>query len=142
MSAFSNLQTSPFFSPKSIAVLGASEKPSVGETIFSNIKDDYRGKVHPITPSHTAVFGIKAYKSVLDVPDDIDLVVVITPNRVVPTVMDEIGKKKTDGAIIISAGFKETGEEGARLEKEVQSIAKKYVTRIIGPNCLVSYESV
>jgi len=130
------LQTSPFFSPKSIAVVGASEKPGVGETIFSNIRTGYTGKVYPITPSHTTIFGIKAYKSVVDVPDVIDLAVVITPNRIVPTVMEEIGKKKIGGAVIISAGFKEVGEEGARLENEVQSIAKKYGTRIIGPNCL------
>jgi 4-hydroxybutyryl-CoA synthetase (ADP-forming) len=136
MSSFSNLQSSPFFTPKSIAVIGASEKPGVGETIFSNIRDGYTGKVYPITPSHTTIFGIKAYKSVLDVPDDIDLALVITPNRIVPTVMDEIGKKKIGGAVIISAGFKEVGEQGARLEKEVQSIAKRYGTRIIGPNCL------
>jgi 4-hydroxybutyryl-CoA synthetase (ADP-forming) len=125
-----------FFSPKSIAVIGASEKPSVGETIFSNIRNGYTGKVYPITLSHTTVFGVKAYKSVLDVPDDIDLAVVVTPNKVVPAVMEEIGKKKIGGAIIISAGFKETGEQGAKLEKEVQSIGKKYGTRIIGPNCL------
>lgn len=125
-----------FFSPESIAVIGASEKPSVGETIFSNIRNGYTGKVYPITLSHTTVFGVKAYKSVLDVPDDIDLAVVVTPNKVVPTVMEEIGKKKIGGAIIISAGFKEAGEQGAKLEKEVQSIGKKYGTRIIGPNCL------
>lgn len=136
MPSYSNLQVSPFFSPKTIAVIGASEKPGVGGTIFSNIRDGYTRKVYPITPSHTTIFGIKAYKSVLDVLEDIDLAVVITPNRIVPTVMDEIGKKKIGGAIIISAGFKETGEEGARLEKEVQSIAKRYGTRIIGPNCL------
>ncbi len=124
------------FSPESIAIIGASEKPGVGETIFSNIRNDYKGKVYPITPSHTTVFGIKAYKSVLDVPEDIELAVIITPNRIVPSVMEEVGKKRIGGAIIISAGFKEAGEEGARLEKEVQSISKRYGTRIIGPNCL------
>ncbi len=131
-----------FFSPNSIAVVGASEKPGVGETIFSNIRNDYKGNVYPITPSHSTVFGIKAYKSVLDVPDDIDLAVIITPNRFVPSIMDELGKKNVGGAIIISAGFKEAGEEGARLEKEVQSIAKRYGTRIIGPNCLGVMESI
>jgi 4-hydroxybutyrate---CoA ligase (ADP-forming) len=125
-----------FFSPDSIAIIGASEKPGVGETIFSNIRNDYKGKVYPITPSHTTVFGIKAYKSVLDVPEDIDLAVIITPNRIVPSVMDEVGKKRIGGAIIISAGFKETGEQGEMLEKDVQSIARRYGTRIIGPNCL------
>jgi len=137
MSLNNILQTKDyFFSPRSIAVIGASEKPSVGETIFSNIRNGYTGKVYPITLSHTTVFGVKAYKSVLDVPDDIDLAVVVTPNKVVPTVMEEIGKKKIGGAIIISAGFKETGEQGVKLEKEVQYIGKKYGTRIIGPNCI------
>jgi 4-hydroxybutyryl-CoA synthetase (ADP-forming) len=136
LSLATNSQINPFFSPKSIAVIGASEKPGVGETIFSNIKNGYTGKVYPITPSHSTIFGIKAYKSVLDVPYDIDLALVITPNRIVPSVMDEVGKKKIGGAIIISAGFKEAGEEGARLEKQVRSIGKKYSTRIIGPNCL------
>jgi 4-hydroxybutyryl-CoA synthetase (ADP-forming) len=111
--------TSAFFSPKSIAVIGASEKAGVGETIFSNIRNGYsRGKVYPITPSHTTVFGITAYKSVLDVPDEIDLAVIVTPNRFVPAIMEEVGKKKINGAIIISAGFKEVGEQGAKLEKE------------------------
>lgn len=136
MSLNSTLQTSPFFSPKSIAVIGATEKPGVGETIFSNIRNGYTGKVYPITLSRKTVFGIKAYRSVLDVPDDIDLAVIAIPNKAVPVVMEEIGKKKIGGAIIISAGFKETGDQGARLEEEVQSIGKKYGTRIIGPNCI------
>jgi len=93
MSSTSNLQPSHFFSPKSIAVIGVSEKPGVGETIFSNIRNEYTRKVYPITPSHTSVFGVKAYRSVLDVSYDIDLAVIVTPNRIVPTVMEEIGKK-------------------------------------------------
>ena len=82
------------------------------------------------------MLGIKAYKSVLDVPEDIDLAVVATPNRIVPAVMEDIGKKKIKGAIIVTAGFKEVDEQGARLEKDIGSIAKSYGTRIIGPNCL------
>jgi 4-hydroxybutyryl-CoA synthetase (ADP-forming) len=136
MSSNSTLQTNPFFSPKSIAVIGATEKPGVGKTIFSNIRNGYTGKVYPITLSRKTVFGLKAYRSVLDVPDDIDLAVIAIPNKPVPTVMEQIGKKKIGGAIIISAGFKETGDQGARLEEEVQSIGKKYGTRIIGPNCI------
>lgn len=125
-----------FLSPQSIAVIGASEKPGVGKAIFSNIINGYKGKIYPITPSNPTVFSLNAYKSVLDVPENIDLAVVATPNRIMPTVMEEVGKKKIKGAIIVSAGFKEVGEEGAKLEKEVGAIAKKYGTRIIGPNCL------
>jgi 4-hydroxybutyryl-CoA synthetase (ADP-forming) len=125
-----------FLSPQSITVIGASEKAGVGNAIFSNIVNGYKGKIYPVNPSSSTVLGIKAYKSVLDVPEDIDLAVVATPNKIVPAVMEDIGKKKIKGAIIVTAGFKEVDEEGARLEKEIGSIAKSYGTRIIGPNCL------
>lgn len=139
MSSSSSLTTDEkrvFLSPQSIAVIGASEKGGVGNAIFSNIVNGYKGKIYPINPSSPTVSGIKAYKSVLDVPEDIDLAVVATPNRIVPTVMEDIGKKKIKGAIIVTAGFKEVDEEGAKLEKYIGSIAKSYGTRIIGPNCL------
>ena len=125
-----------FLSPQSIAVIGASEKAGVGNAIFSNIVNGYKGKIYPVNPSSSTVLGIKAYKSVLDVPEDIDLAVVATPNRIVSAVMEDIGKKKIKGAIIVTAGFKEVDDEGARLEKEIGSLAKSYGTRIIGPNCL------
>src|ERR671927_954204 len=127
---------SVFLSPRSIAVIGASEKPGVGRAIFSNIINGYKGKIYPITPSSPTVFGMTAYKTVLDVPDSIDLAVVATPNRIIPTVMDELGRKNIKGTIIVSAGFKEVDEQGAKLEKEIGAIGKKYGTRIIGPNCL------
>src|ERR687892_1511838 len=127
---------SNFLAPRSIAVIGASEKPGVGKAIFSNIINGYNGKIYPITPSNPSVFGLKAYKSVLDVPEEIDLAVVATPNKIVPAVMEEVGKKKIKGVIIVSAGFKEADEQGARLEREIASIGKKYGIRIIGPNCL------
>jgi 4-hydroxybutyryl-CoA synthetase (ADP-forming) len=125
-----------FLSPQSIAVIGASEKAGVGNAIFSNIVNGYKGKIYPINPSSGTVLGIKAYRSVLDVPEDIDLAVVATPNKIVPAVMEEIGKKKIKGAIIVTAGFKEVDEQGAKLEKDIGSLAKSYGTRIIGPNCL------
>ncbi|MGA7542880.1 MAG: acetate--CoA ligase family protein [Nitrososphaeraceae archaeon] len=125
-----------FLAPRSIAVIGASEKPGVGKAIFSNIMNGYKGKIYPITPSNPTIFGLKAYKSVLDIKEEIDLAVVATPNKIVPAVMEEVGKKKIRGAIIVSAGFKEADEHGARLEREIASIGKKYGIRIIGPNCL------
>lgn len=125
-----------FLAPRSIAVIGASEKPGVGKAIFSNIMNGYKGKIYPITPSNPTVFGLEAYKSVLDIKEEIDLAVVATPNKIVPAVMEEVGKKKIRGAIIVSAGFKEADEHGARLEREIASIGKKYGIRIIGPNCL------
>jgi 4-hydroxybutyryl-CoA synthetase (ADP-forming) len=125
-----------FLSPSSIAVIGASEKPGVGRAIFSNIQSGYKGKIYPVTPSNPTVFDLKAYKSVLDIPEDIDLAVIATPNKTVPTVMEEVGKKGIKGAIIVTAGFKEVDSDGAKLEIEVGEIGAKYGTRIIGPNCL------
>lgn len=125
-----------FLSPSSIAIIGASEKPGVGKAIFLNILNGYRGKIYPITPSSSSVFGIKAYKSVLDIPEDVDLAVVATPSKIVPSVMDEIGKKKIKASIIVSAGFKEVDEAGAKLEEQIQEIGRHHGIRIIGPNCL------
>ena len=125
-----------FLSPSSIAIIGASEKPGVGKAIFLNILNGYRGKIYPITPSSSSVFGIKAYKSVLDIPEDVDLAVVATPSKIVPSVMEEIGKKKIKASIIVSAGFKEVDESGAKLEQQIQEIGRHHGIRIIGPNCL------
>ena len=122
------LSKSNFLAPRSIAVIGASEKPGVGKAIFSNIINGYNGKIYPITPSNPSVSGLKAYKSVLDVPEEIDLAVIATPNKIVPAVMEEVGKKKIKGVIIVSAGFKEADEQGARLEKEIASIGKSMVS--------------
>ena len=128
---------SVFLSPKSIAVIGASDKEgSVGRAITSNIMKGYTGTVYPISPSRDKVFDQKAYKSVLDVPNEIDLAVIITKNTVVPIVLEECGKKKIQGAVVITAGFKEVDEEGKKLEQQLKDISKKYNIRIIGPNCL------
>ena len=135
-SSISPLDSNIFFNPNSIAVIGASERPGVGKAIFSNIINGYKGKIYPITPSNPTVFGITAFKSVLDISEDIDLAVIATPNKIVPQVMEEIGKKKIKGVIIVSAGFKEVDESGAELENQIGEIGKKYGTRIIGPNCL------
>ncbi len=130
------MSSSIFFSPRSIAVIGASEKPGVGKTIFTNIAKHFKGKIYPVTPSNPTVGGLTAYKSVIDIPEQVDLAVVAAPSRFTPDVMEEVGKKGIKGAIIVSAGFKEVDEEGARLEKQVGEISKKYGIRVIGPNCL------
>jgi len=128
---------SVFLSPKSIAIIGASDKRgSVGRTITSNIMNGFKGTVFPISPTRPQVFYKKAYKSVLDVPKPIDLAVIVTKNTIVPIVLEECGKKKVKGAIVITAGFKEVDEEGAKLEQRLKDIAKKYNIKIIGPNCL------
>lgn len=128
---------SVFLSPKSIAVIGASDKRgTVGRTITSNIMNGFKGTVFPISATRPTVFYKQAYKSVLDVPKPIDLAVIVTKNVTVPDLLEECGKKKVKGVIIISAGFKEVDEEGAKLEQRIKDIAKKYDIKIIGPNCL------
>jgi 4-hydroxybutyrate---CoA ligase (ADP-forming) len=130
------MSNSIFFSPKSIAIIGASEKPGVGKTIFYNIAKHFKGKIYPVTPSNPTVGGLTAYKNVADIPDSVDLAVVAAPSKFTPAVMEEVGNKGIKGAIIVSAGFKEVDEAGAKLEREVGEIAKKYSIRVIGPNCL------
>jgi 4-hydroxybutyrate---CoA ligase (ADP-forming) len=126
-------------SPRSIAVIGATDKVgSVGHAITSNIIKDFKGSVFPVNPTKNFVFGIKAYRSVVDIPQEIDLAVIVTRNTIVPKIMEECGIKKVKGAIIITAGFKETGKdgEGAKLEEEIKEIAKRHGIKVIGPNCL------
>ena len=131
------MTNSVFLSPKSIAIIGASDKEgSVGRAITNNIMKGYKGTIYPISPTRETVFDKKAYKSVLDVPGKVDLAVVVTKNTIVPVVLEECGKKKLRGAIVITAGFKEVDEEGAKLEQKLKDIAKKYKLQIIGPNCL------
>jgi 4-hydroxybutyryl-CoA synthetase (ADP-forming) len=128
---------SVFLSPKSIAIIGASDKEgSVGRAITSNIMKGYTGKIFPISPTRDMVFDKKAYKNVLEVPEEIDLAVIVTKNDIVPSVLEECGKKKIKGAIVITAGFKEVNQEGAALERRLGEIAKQSGLRIIGPNCL------
>ncbi|MEM3083629.1 MAG: acetate--CoA ligase family protein [Nitrososphaerales archaeon] len=131
-----NLQRT--ISPRSVAILGASNRQgSVGNAVMLNIlRGKFNGKIYPVNPSNSEVLGIKCYNNVIDIDDEIDLAVIITPRKVVPQVIDECGVKGVKGAVIISAGFKESGEEGRLLEKEVTEIARRYGIRIIGPNCV------
>ncbi len=128
---------SVFLSPKSIAIIGASDKRgSVGSTITSNIMNGFTGTVYPVSPTRETVFYKKAYKTVLDIPKPVDLAVIVIKNTLVADVLEECGKKKVKGVIIITAGFKEVDEEGAKREQQLKDIAKKYKIQIIGPNCL------
>ena len=124
-------------SPRSIAVIGATDKEgSVGQAITSNIVKDFKGSVFPVNPTKDFIFGIKTYKSVVEVPREIELAVIVTKNTIVPKILEECGTKKVKGAIIITAGFKETGKEGTKLEEEVRTIAQRHGISVIGPNCL------
>jgi len=127
-----------FFKPKSIAVIGASrEEEKVGHKIFRNlIESGFPGALYPINPHAEEILGFKCYKSVLDVPSEIDLSVIAVPARIVPLVAEQCGIKGIKGIIVISAGFSETGREGTWLERRLLGICRKYGMRMQGPNCL------
>ena len=121
------------FKPSSIAVIGASRhKEKVGNVVFRNLLLTFHGKLYPVNNKAEDVEGIKAYRSVKEIPDPVDLVVITVPREVVPQVMEESVEKGVKAAIVITAGFKEVGEE--KLEEEVINIARKGGIRVLGPN--------
>ena len=124
--------------PETVAVIGASNQAgSVGFSLMANlIGHGYSGTIYPVNPKHDSIQGVHAYKSVRDIPRKIDLALIATPAKTVPQVMEECGQAQVKGAVIVSAGFKETGEAGLQLENQVREIATKYGIRVIGPNCL------
>ena len=126
------------FYPKSIAIIGASREPgSVGHSLLANIIDSrFQGVAYPVNPKAEAILGIKCHPRVLEIPDEVDLAVVIVPAPLVPQVLEECGVKGIKGAITISAGFKEIGGYGVELEKRVKEIIHKYGISLVGPNCL------
>jgi len=127
-----------FFSPQTVAVIGATENPgSVGRTLFWNmISNPFGGIVFPINPKRSHVLGVKAYPNIGAAPEQVDLAVVVTPAVAVPRVIGECVDAGVKGAIVISAGFKELGSTGAQLEQEILAQARRGKIRIIGPNCL------
>lgn len=128
----------PFFNPKSIAIIGATNTPnSVGNTLMHNLDvGEFPGKLFPVNPKYDALFDRKCFPSVSDIPDPVDLAIIITPAKTVPKIIDQCVNKGIKAAIIISAGFKELGEEGLKLENEVLKRAREGGMRIVGPNCL------
>jgi acetyltransferase len=127
-----------FFNPSSVAVVGASrEEGKTGHSIISNIvRYGFPGRIYPVNPKASEVLGLKAYPNLTSIEGDVDLAVIVIPPRFVLDAIDECAKKGTKSAIIISAGFKETGGEGKRLEVELLGKAKGYGIRLLGPNCL------
>lgn len=126
------------FAPKSVAVVGATEtQGSVGRTILWNlISSSFGGTIYPINPKRPSVLGIKAYASLSELPEVVDLIVVVTPSPSVPAIIKEAVDLGIKSAIVISAGFKETGPEGVELERQILEHARRGNMRIIGPNCL------
>ena len=125
------------FNPKSVAIIGASTKElSIGNVITKNLlRYDFKGAIYPINPKADEVRGVKAYKTIFDISEDVDLAHISIPAKFVAQAVEDCGKKGVKYIIINSAGFKEIGTEGEALEKEVVTIARKYGVRIFGPNC-------
>jgi acetyltransferase len=125
------------FNPKTIALIGATEKEgAVGRTILENLLRSKERKVFPVNPHTSKVLDMGSYPTIASVPEHVELAVVATPARSVPVVVEECGQAGVEGVVIISAGFKEIGQEGTLLESEIDRIRKKYGMRIMGPNCL------
>ena len=126
------------FSPKSVAIIGATDREgSVGRTVLERLRiPSFRGQLFPVNPKHTNVLGLPAYPKVGDVPEKVDLAVIVTPAKTVPGIVGECVDAGVRAAVVISAGFKERGPEGAALEFEIQKQLRRGTMRFLGPNCL------
>jgi len=126
------------FDPKSIAVIGASrQEGKVGHSILKNLLQyGYKGEIYPINPKAEEILGIRTYPTIFGVEEEIDLAVVAIPSQFVPSIIKDCVKKRIASVIIVSAGFKESGKQGSKLEKELVEIVKASSTRVLGPNCL------
>ncbi|MFH1364020.1 MAG: CoA-binding protein, partial [Candidatus Aenigmatarchaeota archaeon] len=130
-----------FFNPKSIAVIGASRHPrKIGHVVFRNfIESGYRGKIFPVNPNAETMFGMKSYKSVKDIKENVELAVIVIPAKFVVQAVEECGKKRVPAVIIISSGFKEVGN--VELENQLIRTLKKYKIRAIGVNGLGVFDA-
>jgi len=127
-----------FFHPKSIALIGASNKPGkVGNDVMINLVKHFKGTIFPVNTNDETIEGLKTFRSISDIPEVPELAVIVIPSKFVPEVMEECGKVGCKNVVVISAGFKEApGTEGAELEKKLIEIKNKYNLRVLGPNCL------
>ncbi len=127
-----------FFDPGSVAVIGATPTPGkVGNIVIENLYGEgYPGKVFLVNPNHKQILGMPCYPSVLECPGDVDLAVIVVPAKLVPSVMEEAGRKGAKAAVVISAGFSEGDEDGKAREQQVRSIASEHGMRFVGPNSL------
>lgn len=124
--------------PKSIAVVGASSKPgTIGNEVMTKLTEyTFKGDLYPVNPKSDVIHGLKAYKSVLDIPGSVDMAVIIVARDFVLNVVDQCAEKGILGIVVISAGFKESSHEGAEIEKQLLEKVKGYGMRMVGPNCL------
>ena len=128
----------PLFLPRSVAVIGATDRPgTVGRSVVTNLLDSkFPLTVYPVNPSHPEVAGIKTQKQISDIPGGVDLALVVTPAQIVPQIIGECVDAGVKSAVVISAGFREQGPEGARLEEEIRKHLQRGSLRLIGPNCM------
>ena len=126
------------FRPKSVAVIGASRKKgSLGrELLHTLLEYEFQGKVFPVNPGADVIHSIKCFKSVLDIPDDVDLAVIVVPREHVIAAVEECGQKGVKGVVVISSGFREVGREGVEREKKLVEVLRRHGMRMIGPNCM------
>ena len=124
--------------PRSIAVVGAGQSPTgVGHQVFRNLlAGDFQGPVYPVNPKSAHVGGVRAYPSVLEIPDDVELAIICVPASIVPEVIAQCAAKKVGGIVMITAGFAETGGDGAAVERDLVRLARRHGMRVIGPNCM------
>lgn len=132
------VQLTNLFSPKSICIIGASRSPEkVGGIILKNILNSkFTGSVYPVNPNSDNINGIKCYPDINSLPDTPDLAVIAIPSAAIPDTLNKIAEKGIKNAVVITAGFKEIGPDGEKLEKELIDIAQKHALNILGPNCM------
>ncbi|MGC8816780.1 MAG: acetate--CoA ligase family protein [Candidatus Hadarchaeum sp.] len=132
----------PFFNPKSVAVIGASSKQKkIGYVIAKNFIESFQGKLFLVNPTVQEILSHKCYPSISSVPDDVDLAVIAVPAKSVAEVLKECGEKGVRAVVIISSGFRESSEDGAKMEEELLNLARKYRLRMMGPNCMGVFDS-
>jgi acetyl coenzyme A synthetase (ADP forming)-like protein len=139
MVKLSKLETlRPLLSPQTVAIIGASRHPgTIGYLLLQcMVQAGFMGTVYPVNPNADSIMSIKAYPSVLDVPDKVELAVIAVPAKLVSKVADDCGKKGVQALIVISDGFREVGPEGVEREEELRTIIRKYSMRVVGPNCM------
>ncbi|MDQ1498079.1 MAG: hypothetical protein QOI86_1419 [Actinomycetota bacterium] len=124
--------------PRSIAVIGAGTgRSGIGHQVFKNLlAGDFQGPVYPVNAKTGHVGGVKAYPSVLDIPDEVDLAIICVPAAAVPEIVEQCAAKQVGGMVMITAGFAEAGREGADVEREIVHLARRHGMRMIGPNCM------
>jgi len=136
-------QLDRIFKARSMAIIGASRDPSKwgGRMVMTPLTTGYRGEIYPINPKEKEIFGLTCYPSVVDIPHEVDMAVIVVPAAIVPRVMRDCSRKGIKGAVLITAGFAEIGAEGKELEDEVVKIAREGGVRFVGPNGMGIYSS-